>query len=290
MSYKRGNVGDTWVEREGVRLFVKDYGGDGPPLVMLHSTGFGHWMWEPHARELSKRFRVYAPDQRGHGNSDKVQGFAFDNLAMDMQAVFEALGLRETFAIGHSAGGTTLATHAALFPGCIRRLLMVEPVTPLGRDMAQPPVAGIPNPNAMAERTRRRRASFGSAAEMFESFRGRPPFDTWTEESLRLYCEQGTRPAEGGIELKCPPDLEARFYEAVADSDVSTRFAQVQIPVRVLWGESGHRGGVGLGGTTGTLVPRGEARTVPATTHFIPMEKPEVVIAEALDFFGKDAG
>jgi pimeloyl-ACP methyl ester carboxylesterase len=88
--------------------------------------------------------------------------------------------------------------------------------------------------------------------------------------------------------LKCPPELEARFYEAVSDSDVSARLDAVRIPVRVLWGESGHAGGVGLGGRTGALVPGGEARTIPGATHFIPMEKPEVVVAEALDFFGKD--
>jgi pimeloyl-ACP methyl ester carboxylesterase len=280
-------VGDTWVERDGVRLFVRDFGGEGPPLLMLHSTGFGHWMWAPHAAELSRHFHVYAPDQRGHGDSDKVAGFAFDNLAADMEAVFQTLGLRELYAVGHSAGATTLACHAALHPGAIKRLLMVEPVTPLGR-AGHDPSPGMPGPNTMAERTRKRRDTFGSPEEMFESFRERPPFSTWTEESLRLYCEQGTRPAEGGVVLKCPPELEARFYEAVSESDVSARLDAVRAPVRVLWGEAGHAGGVGLGGQTGALVPGGEARTIPGTTHFIPMEKPEVVVAEALDFFGKD--
>ncbi len=283
-------MSDIYVNRDGVRLFVRDFGGDGPPLVALHSTGFGHWMWQPHVAALRQRFHVYAPDQRGHGDSDKVEGFSFDNLASDMEAVFDALGLSELYAIGHSAGGTTLATHSAMFPGRVKRLLMVEPVTPMGRAHPESAVPGMPGPDAMAERTRRRRSTFASAGEMFDGFRGRSPFDSWTEESLRLYCEQGTEPVEGGVALKCPPELEARFYEAVSDSDVSARFAAVRIPVRVLWGESGHRGGVGLGGAVGTLVPGGEARTIPGTTHFIPMEKPDVVVAEALDFFGKDAG
>jgi pimeloyl-ACP methyl ester carboxylesterase len=278
-----------WVERDGVRLYVRDYGGDGPPLVMLHSTGFGHWMWEPHARELSRHFHVYAPDQRGHGDSDKVEGFAFDNMAEDIEAIFEQLGLRDSFAVGHSAGATTLACQATMFPGRIRRLLMVEPVTPFGHAREVESVPGLPSPNRMAEGTRKRRAVFDSSQEMFDSFRGRPPFQSWTEESLRLYCEQGTEAVEGGVALKCPPELEARFYEAVSDSDVSARFSQVEIPVRVLWGDAGHRGGVGLGGNMGTLVPHGEAKTIAGTTHFIPMEKPEVVVAEALDFFGKDA-
>jgi pimeloyl-ACP methyl ester carboxylesterase len=281
-------MGHFWVERDGVRLYVRDFGGSGAPLLMLHSTGFGHWMWAPHARELSRRFHVYAPDQRGHGDSDKVAGFSFDNLAEDIEAICEALDLTQAFAIGHSAGATTLACLSAMHPKRIRKLLMVEPVTPLGRSREATPPPEMPGPNAMAERTRKRRALFSSPQEMLGSFRGRPPFDGWTDESLRLYCEQGTQAVEGGVALKCPPELEAQFYEAVADSDVSLRFSQVTVPVRVLWGSAGHQGGVGLGGNTGALVPMGEAKMVAGTTHFIPMEKPEVVIAEALDFFGKD--
>jgi pimeloyl-ACP methyl ester carboxylesterase len=280
-------VTSLWVERDGVRLHVEDYGGDGPPLLMLHSTGFGHWMWAPHARSLVPRFHVYAPDQRGHGDSDKAPGFAFDNLAEDMEAVCQQLGLSDAFAIGHSAGATTLATLAALHPERVRRLLMVEPVTPFGR--RQHEATGMPPANDMAGRTRRRRAVFASADEMYGSFRDRAPFSTWTDESLRLYCEQGTSAVEGGVALKCPPELEAQFYEAVSAADVSAWFAQVRVPVRVLWGESGHRGGVGLGGAVGALVPGGEAKTIPGTTHFIPMERPDVVVEEALDFFGKDA-
>jgi pimeloyl-ACP methyl ester carboxylesterase len=225
---------------------------------------------------------------RAHGDSDRAAGFEFDNLARDMEAVFDRIGRRDAFAIGHSAGATTLACQAALFPGRIKRLLMVEPVTPFGRAQPAPQPGGMPPPNTMAERTRKRRAVFAGVAEMMESFRGRPPFDTWTEESLRLYCEQGTQDVEGGRALKCPPDLEAQFYEAVSEADVSPRLAQVTIPVRVLWADAGHRGGVALGGNTGSLTPRGEAKTIAGATHFLPMEKPEVVVAEALDFFGKD--
>jgi pimeloyl-ACP methyl ester carboxylesterase len=278
----------TWVERDGVRLCVEDLGGEGPPLFMLHSTGFGRWMWRPIARELRKRYHVIAADMRGHGDSDKVAGFSFENLAADALAIFEARGLRNAVAIGHSAGATTLAYMAAVSSGRISKLLMVEPVTPMGPLPESSRVAGLPPANSMAERTRKRRAVFASAEEMFDSFRGRPPFDSWTEESLRLYCDEGTQAGEGGVALKCPPELEAQFYDAVAASDVSGAFARVAIPVRVLWADAGHQGGVGLGGLTGTLVPHGEAKTIAGTTHFIPMEKPDVVVAEAQDFFTKE--
>lgn len=274
-------------DANGVRLHVKDYGGDGPPLILLHSTGFGQWMWAPHARELSRRFHVYAPDQRGHGDSDKVEGFGFDTLARDMAALLDALDRRAVYAAGHSSGATTLATLDTLFPGRIKRLLMVEPVMPHGRRGPPVPSDAFHGPNEMVERTRRRRAVFASAEDMFQHFRGRPPFATWTEESLRLYCEQGTFPAEGGVALKCPPALEARFYEAVGEFDAAQALASATVPMRFLLAASGRDGGPSSGAQH--LVPQAEHKVIPGTTHFIPMEKPEVVVAEALDFFGKDA-
>lgn len=274
-----------FVAANGVRLHVADLGGSGPPLVMLHSTGFGAWMWKPVAARLTQRFHVYAPEQRGHGDSEKAQnGYDFRMLAADMVGVFEALGIKDAFAIGHSSGGTTLATLAALYPGRIGRLMLVEPVLPR---LVGASAGGQLGANPMAERARKRKPGFASTDAMYASFRGRPPFDTWTDEALRLYCEQGTVPVEGGVALKCPPEFEARFYEAVAQSDVMPLLQLISARVRTLWGE---RSTVSPAAARSreALLP-GEARIVPGTTHFIPMEAPDVVASEALAFFREDA-
>lgn len=285
-----GSVDSRFLHVNGVRLHVSDFGGDGPPLIMLHSTGFGQWMWQPMVAGLSCRFHLYAPEQRGHGDSDRSEdGYDFETLARDMDGVLDSLGLAEVHAMGHSSGGTTLAAHAALFPGRIRRLLLVEPILP--RPGAQRPSGGRdPMPNPMAERARRRRATFESAEAMFESFRDRSPFDTWPEETLRLYCTEGTTPGEAGVTLKCPPDHEARFYDAVSRFDVAPVLQRLRLPVRFLWGETGNRRMMGAAEGPEALVPGAETKVIAGASHFLPMEMPDLVVGEALEFFGEDRG
>lgn len=273
-----------FVPVSGGRIHVLDFGGSGPPLIMLHSTGFGAWMWQPLVEALSPRFRLLAPEQRGHGDSDQFEGdYDFPTLASDMDAVFRYFHLDSVLGLGHSSGGTTLACHAALHPGVIQRLLLVEPVLPF-HGMSQD---GGLSPNPMAERARRRKPGFPSREAMFESFRGRPPFNTWREDVLRLYCQEGTRPTEGGVMLKCSPEHEAKYYEAVSLFDVPPLLAELHLPVRFIWGERGERSMM-RGPRAESLVEGAQTKTIPGATHFLPMEKPEVVAGEAIDFFGED--
>ena len=67
--------------------------------------------------------------------------------------------------------------------------------------------------DSLYERTRKRKRWFESAEAMFRNLEHKPPFNTWRRDMLRDYCEYGTRPApQGGVELKCPPEIEAEFY------------------------------------------------------------------------------
>ncbi|MCH8026194.1 MAG: alpha/beta hydrolase, partial [Chloroflexi bacterium] len=101
-------------DSDGVTLRYLDWGGDGPPLILIHATGFLAALWRPIAERLSARFRVVAMDQRGHGESDKPpDGYRFDVFADDLQRLIEALELESPIAAGHSSGGTTIVVHAA---------------------------------------------------------------------------------------------------------------------------------------------------------------------------------
>ena len=60
------------LERDGVRLAVTDFGGEGPPVLLLHGlAGYGG-EWAATARGLASNARVVAFDARGHGASTRV--------------------------------------------------------------------------------------------------------------------------------------------------------------------------------------------------------------------------
>jgi pimeloyl-ACP methyl ester carboxylesterase len=129
----------------GADLYVEERG-TGEPLVLLHgmSGTSGDWRHVFDLDALARRFRVIAPDARGHGRSTNPSGeFTFAGCARDLLAVLDALGVERTRAVGVSLGAKTLlhlATHA---PGRIEAMVLVsatprfpEPTRALFREAA----------------------------------------------------------------------------------------------------------------------------------------------------------
>ena len=136
----------------------------------------------------------------------------------------------------------------------------------------------------MAEGARKRRAVWPNREEIFQAYRSRPTFQTWREDVLRLYLEEGTQPREDGqVELKCPPAIEAQFFDAVRDVDSAPLLAKLECPTLVLWGGESH---LHLGMSEGIeeALPHGRTVVVPATTHFLPQERPDEVVRLMQEF------
>lgn len=100
-------------------------GGD-TNLVLLHpSSGYGR-MWEQTAGHLDQRFSVYAPDQRGHGDSSRPDGeYSAEEYAQELRAVVDKWGLKRIVVGGHSLGGRVALIFAAWYPEVTAGLIMV---------------------------------------------------------------------------------------------------------------------------------------------------------------------
>lgn len=280
------------VRVNGVDIHYVQWGrDDAPPLLAVHPTGFLSWTWAPVAERLATRWRVIANDQRGHGDSAKPDGgYDFETFARDLHGLIGALGLRAPAGIGHSSGATTLVVHAALYPGVLRALALIEPILPQPEWRSPPPDEPARTADDMRELALRRRAVWESPEAMFASFRGRPPFATWTDEALRIYTERGiaSRP-DGKFELKCPPAIEARFYEAVARLDPTPYMARVTCPALILWGANSELARDGFVRRIHAAFSNPTTRILDGTTHFAPMERPDVVASEIERFLSERA-
>ena len=278
------DVHDGTIDSDGTAIHYLDWGGDGPPLILIHATGFLAALWRQVAEALRSRFRVVAMDQRGHGDSAKpADGYRFEAFAADLQRLIETLELERPMAAGHSSGGTTIVMHANRYPGVIQRAVLIEPILPLRDWFSQPPEGhpggreGGHHPNSMAEGARKRRAVWPSHQELFDSYRERETFRTWREDVLRLYVEQGTWERDDGqVELKCPPAIEAQFFDAVRHVDSEPMLAQMQCPTLLLWGGESHLR-FGLAQQVEEAIPRARSYAVPDTSHFLPQERPDEV-------------
>lgn len=276
------SVREGVIDSDGVAIHYLDWGGDGPPLILLHATGFLAALWRPIAERLAGRFRVVAVDQRGHGDSDKPpDGYRFEAFAADLQCLIEALELAGPLAAGHSSGGTTIVAHAAQHPGVVRRVVLIEPILPRPEWYVRPPGEGLSghNPNWLAEGARKRRAVWPGWEELFQAYRSRPTFETWREDVLRLYVREGTRLRrdDGQVELKCPPEIEGQVFDAVRYVDTWAMLAKLECPALVLWGGESHLHGFGLAEQLDEALPRSRTVVVPGATHFLPQERPDEV-------------
>jgi pimeloyl-ACP methyl ester carboxylesterase len=102
----------------GVRLAVRDSGGDGTTAVLLHGLGAPQRSWDRVAPLLAPHLRVVTYDQRGHGASAATADYSLDAFLADLHAVLDTLALAQPLVVGHSFGGLVAVEHAATRPGC----------------------------------------------------------------------------------------------------------------------------------------------------------------------------
>ncbi len=96
-----------FADSEGCRIFHRLEGvASRPLLVLVHSLGTDHGMWDPQMPALLDRFQVLRLDLRGHGASDAPAGdYTMEQLANDVLATVAAIGGDRFAYCGLSLGG-----------------------------------------------------------------------------------------------------------------------------------------------------------------------------------------
>lgn len=111
----------------GVRLCCVDFGGDGPPVLLLHGLAGRGLEWRESASWLREHYHVYALDQRGHGMSDKgLNDYSRGAYVNDVIGVIERLQVQSVLLIGQSMGGQNAYLVASRRPDLVRGLIVVE--------------------------------------------------------------------------------------------------------------------------------------------------------------------
>ena len=100
--------------------------GRGRPLVFVHGW-LGSWRyWMPAMEELSDRYRTYALDLWGFGDSDKSQDrYTVAEYVELLAAFLEEMGIRRAALVGHALGGVVAVRFAVLYPQQVERLMAV---------------------------------------------------------------------------------------------------------------------------------------------------------------------
>ena len=253
-----------------------------PTLRLLHATGFHARCWDAMVAALPDDQHIIAIDMRGHGRSYRPDSLSdWMKTAEDVAAFVNAQVAEPVFAIGHSMGGYVAARAAAMVPDKFAQLLLVDPVMLVPEIYADEPVgtAGLPRDHPVA----RRRNAWDSTEQMVARFADREPYVHWRPDVLADYCTYGLVPAANseGLELACPPVLEASAYMGAWRNNPYLWVGDVQCPTTILRARNVERKGA-MDFSASPTAPDlwksfPDARDLhwPDASHFIPMEAPE---------------
>jgi esterase len=107
-------------------LNYKQYGTDGPSVVIVHGL-FGMLdNWHNIAKKLSEHFSVISIDVRNHGGSPHHESMTYDDICHDIKSTLESLNINLAHFIGHSMGGKAVMKLADLYPELINKLCVVD--------------------------------------------------------------------------------------------------------------------------------------------------------------------
>jgi pimeloyl-ACP methyl ester carboxylesterase len=261
-----------------------------PALLFTHATGFNAQTYRTLLAPLAAEFRIFAVDLRGHGATtlpaDPERMTEWDIHRNDLLAFLDQLmprhGLRAPMLLGgHSLGASLSLLVAEARPDLVGGLVLAEPVImPYGyhwwlwlarrlglRHRASP----------LAEMAARRRAVFDSRDAVLVAYRGRGAFRTWPETMLRDYVEAGTRPrADGTVDLACAPAREPAKFRP-QPTYLWRRIRRVRCPLSVLCGTIDSTCPPQIVRRLIRLRPDAGVVTVGGASHFLPMERPDLV-------------
>lgn len=269
---------------EGVPIATWDLGGTGPPLLLLHATGFHARCYRALAGGVAERFRVIGVDCRGHGRSGtpdlepdedgRVMGMSWEAFATDALAVVDALGLAGTAAFGHSCGGATLLRAEQRRPGTFARIYAYEPVVAAPAFWSRWPEGE----RAPAKVARRRRAVFSSRAAAADHFGAKPPLSSLRADVLADYVEGGfADQPDGTVRLRCDPQAESATYSMAPLAQVWDHLNEVACPTTLACGGIPGDFGVEQMTTVAARLPNSRVEEHPGLGHLGPFERPDEI-------------
>lgn len=234
--------------------------GKGTPLMLVHGYPLDHTIWDEVAPLLEDDFDLILPDLRGFGESQTVEtGYTLTDMAGDLAALLDHLGIEQTCIAGHSMGGYIALAFARAWPGRLHGL-------------------GLVASQALADTPERRQARYETAAAILRNGVGQVA----EEMSHKLTPDARVQAFVRGLIAAQSPIGLAGALKAIAGREDATSFlSSFQFPVVIVHGDADALVSVERAREVRAALPHAHLVEVPGGGHMPMLEAPQVT-AQAL--------
>lgn len=271
---------------DGTNLSCLDSGGEKPVLHFYHANGFPVSVYLPMLVRLTDTFRVIALGLRGQ-DAQSAGNSSWHDIADDLIRFLDEKNTGPVFGVGHSVGAVATIFAAVRRPDLFTKILLIDPVllpyqAVFGHALRR--LLGRKGQLFSAQRARARKSHWTDRQEMFGYLQSKSLFCRFQESFLRSYVTYGAKPAkQGGVELLCPPEAEARIFENYP-LDIWFQIRRLQTLSLIIRGEFSD---VLLSQTVERFCVRAKnARSfvIKGAGHLIPMEQPDRLLRVIEEF------
>jgi non-heme chloroperoxidase len=255
----------------GLRVHYAEQGDrEGEAIVFLHAYVDSWFSYSRVLPLLSPSYHAFAPDQRGHGDSDKPECcYTADDYAADVDAFMDAVGIEEATLVGDSSGGLIAQRVALDYPHRISRLVLIGSPTTLVnneavRELGEEMLAGLEDP---------------ISPEFVREFVLGTIHHLVPEVFLAGVVSES---------LKVPARVWRDYYEGVVLTvDDTAWLGEIAAPILILWGEQDRLLPREQQEWRAAAIPNTILRVYPETGHLTHWVRPEWVVRD-LEAFMRD--
>jgi non-heme chloroperoxidase len=256
----------------GLRLHYAQRGDRGGRAVLfLHAYSDSWFSFSRVLALLSPSYHAFAPDQRGHGDSEKPGCcYTVEDFAADVDAFMDAFGIDQATLVGHSSGAMIAQRVALSYPQRVSRLVLIGSPTTL-----------LHNEALMGLRKEMLALEDPIPPEFVREFQESAIHQPVPEEFLDTVVSES---------LKVPARVWRDYWEGVVLTvDHVARLGEIEAPTLILWGEQDALVPREQQERLAAAIPEATLKTYPDTGHAVHWEHPEQVVRD-LEAFMRDAG
>ncbi len=255
---------DHTIEARDIAFHYLEWGDPAsPPMVLLHGlTGHAH-IWDHMAPRLSERYHLFAPDQRGHGDSGYAASYATREFADDLEALVRHWGIERFVLMGLSMGGHNAMAYAVAHPEQVSRLIVIDIPPKMDRRNA-------PNYEQTVKLAETGHQHFATFDDALRDARAGTP--TAPEANLRYRTHWNLKSnADGTMQFKYDPKVSALWDPA----DLSGVLDRIAAPTLLVRGGKTVVLPRGVAAAMIAAMPDAELVEVAESGHSVPTDRPE---------------